>query len=43
VLAVLVAIWVAASIGNQLRSPAPGSGASVTQNSSGPLGLLESS
>jgi hypothetical protein len=43
VLAVLVAIWVAASLGNQVRSPAPGSGASVTQNSSGPLGLLESS
>jgi nitrogen fixation/metabolism regulation signal transduction histidine kinase len=40
VLALLVAIWVAVSIGNQLRAPASG-GASVTQSSSGPLGLLE--
>jgi hypothetical protein len=38
VLAVFVAIWVAASIGNELRAPASG-GASVTQSSSGPLGL----
>ena len=38
VLAVLMAIWVAAAIGNQLRAPAPG-GASVTQSSGGPLGL----
>ena len=40
VLALLVAIWFAAAIGNQLRAPASG-GASVTQSSSGPLGLLE--
>ncbi len=38
VLAVLVAIWFAAAIGNQLRAPAAG-GASVTQSSGGPLGL----
>ena len=38
VLAVFVAIWVAATVGNQLRAPASG-GASVTQSSGGPLGL----
>ena len=39
VLAVLVAIWVAASVGNHLRAPVSGGGAPVTQSSSGPLGL----
>ena len=38
VLAVFVAIWVAAAVGNQLRAPASG-GASVTPSSGGPLGL----
>ena len=37
VLAVLVAIWVATTVGSHLRAPATG-GASVTQSSSGPLG-----
>jgi hypothetical protein len=38
VLAVLMAIWVAASIGNQVRAPDAG-GTAVTQSSGGPLGL----
>ena len=38
VLAALVAIWVASSVGNVLRSPAPG-GTPVTQGSAATLGL----
>ena len=37
VLAALLAIWFAASLGDRLRAPAQG--APVTQSSSGPLGI----
>jgi hypothetical protein len=38
VVAVLLAIWVATTVGSHLRPPTAG-GASVTQSSGGPLGL----
>jgi len=38
VVAVLLAIWVATTVGSHLRAPTAG-GASVTQSSGGPLGL----